>query len=186
MSQQDIISIGTFKTITTAIANSNDLPEMVENLCNLLTEALDLKGCAIFVLNEDRSELQLMASTGLSAEYLLKGPVHPKRSLGSTIKGEAIVITDPWQDERMQYPQQARDEGILTLLEIPIACLGRVVGSFRLYQSVTWEISEQDLDSLYVLGELIGMALSYMELKNALLSVTEIANNVKFIKEQAE
>ncbi|MCF8106821.1 MAG: GAF domain-containing protein [Desulfohalobiaceae bacterium] len=184
MTQQDIISIGTFKTITTAITNSNDLPEMVEYLCNLLTDALDLKGCAIFLLNDDQTELQLLASTGLSAEYILKGPVHPKKSLGSTIQGEAIVISDPGHDKRMQYPQQARNEGIETILEIPIGCLGRIIGSFRLYQSVKWEISEQDLDSLYVLGELIGMALSYMELDNSLQAIQNITENVKFIKGQ--
>ena len=107
-----------------------------------------------------------------------------KKSLGSTIQGEAIVISDPGQDKRMQYPQQARNEGIETILEIPIGCLGRIIGSFRLYQSVKWEISEQDLDSLYVLGELIGMALSYMELDNSLQAIQSITENVKLFKGQ--
>lgn len=182
MPENNIISIGTLKTIITAITNSDDLQEMVEYLSGLLTEALDLKGCAIFLLNEDQSELQLLASSGLSVEYLLKGPVRPKKSLGSTIKGEAIVITDPWQDQRMQYPQQARDEGIQTLLEIPVGCLGQIVGSFRLYHGLKWDISEQDLDSLYALGELIGMAISYMDLSNALAAVKEITAQVKYLK----
>jgi signal transduction protein with GAF and PtsI domain len=37
--------------------------------------AFDIKGCALFLVNMQSKELEVAASTGLSAEYLNKGPL---------------------------------------------------------------------------------------------------------------
>jgi signal transduction protein with GAF and PtsI domain len=156
----------------------DDLQEMADYMCRLMVETMNIKACAIYLLNIEETELQILADYGLSRAYLLKGPVDPKKSLGSALQGQALIISDIEQDMRLQYPEHARKEQIKAIAEVPIRAPEKIIGSFRMYNSTTWDISEHDLDSLYSLGELMGLAISYSSLANALQNVREIVKNL--------
>jgi transcriptional regulator with GAF, ATPase, and Fis domain len=179
MNEQRAIDIGVFQVITKALTEeSQDLATITNHMCQLLVSFLDIKGSAIFVLSEDKSELLTMASYGLSSDYLAKGPIRPEKSLGCTIRGQSIVIRDISQDSRLQYPQQAEREGVAAIVAVPIMFMGKVVGSFRLYHHKTWDILEEDVDSLMVLGEIMGLALRYTSLYNTITVIHEAITNL--------
>lgn len=178
MGKEEQINIEVFKVITKAITGSDNLETTASHLCQLLTAALNIKGCAIFVLDKDKTELQALASFGLSSSYTAKGPINPKKSLGCTVRGESIVIEDTSKDNRLQYPEQALKEGIQAIAAIPIIFLGESIGSFRLYHSKQWVLSEHDVDSLFLLGELMGMALRYTVLFNVTQTIYEVINDL--------
>jgi len=182
MNQQEIINIDTFKVISKAMTHSTDLQEMADYMCHLLVEAMNLIGCAIYLLDIEKTELQILANSGLSREYLLKGPVDPKKSLGSALKGEAIIISDIDQDKRIQYPEHAKQEGIEGIADIPIKSPEKLLGSFRLYSKEKLDISEQDLDSLYALGELMGLAISYSSFRDAVQNISELLSNLPIVR----
>jgi hypothetical protein len=50
-----------------------------------------------------------------------------------------------------------------------------------LYHHAQWDISEQDIDSLLVLAENIGLAMMYTRLLNALKEVKDTVNEVHSI-----
>jgi signal transduction protein with GAF and PtsI domain len=85
MSAEAKINIETFKAVTKAIARSRNLDIMTNHLTQLLVAALDIKGCAIYFLNPETRELEMLASFGLSTNYLTKGPILADKSRGSTI-----------------------------------------------------------------------------------------------------
>ena len=173
MDTETKIDIETFKAVTKAIAQSDDLDIMSNHLTQLLVAALNIKGCAIFVLNPDNQELELFASFGLSAKYLIKGPLSAPRSMAETSDEKPVIIPDVTRDKRIQYPEEAVKEGIKAILAIPIVFLGEVIGSLRLYHHEIWDISDQDLDSLHLLAENIGLAMTYTRLLNAIQSIVE-------------
>ena len=174
MNTEGYFNISLFKTVTQAIARSEDLESMSDHLVQLLTAALDIKGCAIFVLNPQNRELDILASFGLSTEYLMKGPVRAPQSMAATFEGEMVVIADVSKDSTLQYPEEARREGIAAIISIPIAFSGEVLGALRLYHQETWNPSREDLDSLRLLSETIGLAMSYSKLRNAMNHIAEI------------
>lgn len=79
MQKQGLISIDTFRVISQAIAEIQDIETMASYMCNLIASSLGIKGCTIYVLNEENQELELLANYGLSSEYLVKGPVDPQK-----------------------------------------------------------------------------------------------------------
>jgi signal transduction protein with GAF and PtsI domain len=174
MSTESKISIETFKTVTKAIAESANLDIMTNHLAQLLVAALDIKACAIFVLDLETKALELMASFGLSPKYLRKGPVLAERSIAANLKGEAVIVADVSTDNNIQYPEEAKNEGIASILSIPIVVSGGVLGVLRLYHREVWHISEQDLDSLHLLAEIVGLAMTYTSLLNAVYSIDDI------------
>ena len=174
MSTQTTIGIDTFKTVTKAIALSDNLDDMSQNLAQLLVTVLSIKGCALFILNPDTDELEVLASFGLSMKYLTKGPLSAPKSLHETFDGNPVIIPDVTLENALQYPEAAKEESIRAIVSIPVVFLEEVIGVLRLYHHEVWQISESDLDSLDLLADQIGLAMTYERLLNAVRSISEI------------
>ena len=178
MGTNEKIDIDTFKVVTRAIAESSDLNIMVNHLTQLLTGALGIKGCTLFVLNPDSKELELLANFGLSLVYLNKGTVSSDKSIGATLTGRAAVISDTSKTDQLQYPEDAQKEGIAAMVSIPIEFYGQTIGVLRLYHSEIWDISETDLDSLVLVGKNIALAMMYTRLLNAVQDIKDSVNGL--------
>jgi signal transduction protein with GAF and PtsI domain len=180
MADREKINIDTFKIVTKAVAESDDLEIMAERLCQLLIAALEIKGCTIFMLNPDEEELEVLASFGLSAKYMSKGPVSADKSLGCTLAGEPVIVSDVSKGKGLQYPKEAKEEGVKAIVSIPLMFLGDPIGVLRLYHHQKWNISERDLDSLIILGENIALAMRYTSLLNAAKTFNDVIKGLPF------
>ena len=178
MKGEDKIDVETFKIVSKSIAASDNLEIMTHHLSQLLVAALQIKGCSLFVLNRTTKELEMLASTGLSAGYISKGPVMSDKSISAALSGTPVIIKDIENDDRLQYPEAAKKEGIAAILSIPILFSGETLGVLRLYHHDIWDISERDCESLSILAEHIGLSLQYTRLLNTLQAVSEAVKNV--------
>ncbi|BBO78807.1 hypothetical protein DSCW_62240 [Desulfosarcina widdelii] len=175
MASERKITIDIFKAVTRAVAHSEDLDVMTNHLAQLLTAGLDIKGCAVFVLNAVTEELEILASFGLSAKYLTKGPLNTPKSINETFQGVPVVISDIGKKHKsLQYPEEARKEGIAAIVSLPIVHMDEVVGVLRLYHYEVWQISEQDLESLQILAGIIGLAMTYARFHNTVHAIAEV------------
>ena len=179
MSVNEKIDINIFKVVFRAIAHSDNLEIMANRLAQLLVAALEIKGCTIFVLDPDSEELEILASFGLSMGYLNKGPILTKKSIGATLKGNPIVVRDVNDTDLLQYPQDAKKEGIGAIVSIPIKFYGKVIGALRLYHHDVWDIPEQDVDSLHVLAENIGLAMTYTRVLKAMKTIRYTVDDIR-------
>lgn len=177
MNTEGCINIALFKTITKAISQSENLEDMSNHLAQLLTASLNIKGCAIFILEPATRELDVLASFGLSTDYLMKGPVSAPQSIAATFDGKTVVIKDVADDASLQYPEEAKKEGIAAIISVPITFSEEVIGALRLYHQEIWDITEEDLESLRLLAEMIGLAMSYTKLRYAMNTVAETLFN---------
>jgi len=119
-----------------------------------------------------------MASFGLSTAYLGKGPIRADKSIGCTLRGEPIVIRDTEHSDLLQYPVEARKEGVRAIVSVPIMFNRESIGVLRLYHGEVWDISERDLQSLMVLGENIGLAMMFARLLNAIRLVDDAVREI--------
>jgi signal transduction protein with GAF and PtsI domain len=174
MNSEERITIDIFKTVTKAIAESNDLDIMSNHLSQLLVAALDIKACAIYVLDLETKELEMLASFGLSPKYVSKGPLLADKSISANLNGKAVIVRDVTKGDSIQYPEAVKNEGIAAIISIPIMVSGGVLGALRLYHKEVWNISDQDLDSLHLLAEIIGLAMTYTSLMRAIYTINDI------------
>jgi transcriptional regulator with GAF, ATPase, and Fis domain len=181
MSTEEKIDIELFKVVFRAMAESDNLEIMATHLTQLLVAALEIKGCTIFALNPELDELEVLASFGMSMGYLQKGPILSDKSIADTFRGNPVVIPDVNNTDRLQYPQKAKGEGIGAIVSIPINFYGKVIGALRLYHSQVWDISNRDVDSLLVLAENIGLAMTYTRVLKALKTIRYTVNDIHSI-----
>jgi signal transduction protein with GAF and PtsI domain len=171
MPAEEKIDIELFKVVFTAMAQSNNLEIMTNHLSQLLVAALGMKGCSIFAINPETEELEVLASFGLSMDFVHKGPILKDKSIGAAVTGEPIIIRDINETDRLQYPDDAKKEGIGAVVSIPIKFYDKVIGDLRLYHHEFWNISEKDVDSLSVLARNIGLAMAYTHMLKAVKKI---------------
>jgi transcriptional regulator with GAF, ATPase, and Fis domain len=168
------INIGVFKSVTKAIAESDQLDIMVNHLAQLLVAAMEIKACAIYVLDSETGELERMASFKLSMAYVGKGPLLAEKSISECLSGKPVIVPDTNKSDRIQYPEEARKEGIKSIVSIPIKVSDEVLGTLRLYHDEVWEVSPEDVDSLSLLAEFVGLAMNYISLTGAICDINSV------------
>jgi len=108
----------------------------------------------------------MVSSYGISEKYLHKGPIFFDEKHSAFQKGEPVYIDDMQNDSRVQYPQAAADENIVAMLSIPIKCREIIVGILRIYHSEPLLLHEEDINSLCVLTEQLGVVIENNGLRN--------------------
>jgi GAF domain-containing protein len=161
-----------FSNLAAQIAASLDLKTILQTLTEDTTKALDVKGATIRLLNDDRTTLQLVASYGLSEKYLNKGAVSAEKSIAEALNGKPVFIADAASDKGVQYKKEKKEEGIVSILCVPIKTKDDVIGVLRLYSATKREINEDGILLMTALANLGGLAIQnaglYLMLQNDL------------------
>jgi signal transduction protein with GAF and PtsI domain len=157
--KRQLLNYDTLLKITRAISHSKDPEEVVLMTVESMKTALDVKGCAMFLINRHTNELELGASFGLSEDYISKGPLNALRSIAQSLEGEPIAIYDVTDDPRIQYPDEAKKEGIASILSVPIVAGGESIGALRVYTAEPWEFTLSDVNFVQAMASMAGMAI---------------------------
>ena len=157
-----------FRAISHAISTYEDLNVLTNHLAEGTSRRFKAKGCSIMLLDERDNQLYPVSSYGLSEEYLYKGPVIMDDKHCAIRKGEPVFVEDMQNDARVQYPEAAAKEGIVSMLSIPIKCRDAIIGLIRIYHSEPRLIHEEDIETLCVMSEHLGLVIENNGLKNFL------------------
>lgn len=159
MSSKERLYLISFQEISKAISSTLSVREVLDLIVNKMAEVMNLKGCTIRLVNPKTKTLELVASVGLSEKYLSKGQVDMDKSISEALSGRPVAIYDATTDPRIQYPQEAKEEGIATLVAIPILNKGKVIGVMRLLTSEPREFLMDEIDFACAIAELGGQAI---------------------------
>lgn len=165
--------------LTTAISQCKDPEEVALLTAQGVKTAFNVKGCSIFLVNRDTRELGLAASFGLSDEYLNKGPVRYMQEITEAKDQVPIAIYDVQDDPRIQYPEEAKKEGIASLLGVPIVARNTVIGALRVYSSEPWALSIQDITLIQAVAQICGMAMDMCRMYKGYKTSIEILKNLR-------
>jgi GAF domain-containing protein len=131
-----------FLELSSSINSTLDIKQILHILTAEICRALGMKGALIRLINEETGTLDLIATYGLSAEFLDKGPVSAEKSIAETLKGKTVVVEDVAAFEQIQYRQEHLKEGVVSMLSVPIKSKQKVIGVMRLYSAVKRDYPE--------------------------------------------
>jgi GAF domain-containing protein len=146
---------------TLTISSSLELNQVLQSVVTSTTEAMEVKACALRLLDPKTGQLKLSSVHGLSGEYLAKGPVNITHSAidSDALQGEPVYIPDVRVDPRFQYREAAKAEGIVSVLCVPLEVRGEAIGVIRVYTNQPTTFHEDDIQFLSVLASLAGLAI---------------------------
>jgi signal transduction protein with GAF and PtsI domain len=156
-----------FQEISKILASTLAVDEVLDQIVRQITEVMNLKGATIRLVNPRTNTLELVASVGLSEKYLKKGPVTLDKSIAEALSGRPVAIFDATTDPRLQYPEHAKEEGIATLVAIPMVSKGKVIGVMRLVSGEPREFTMEEVDFACAVAELGAQAISNAKMYEA-------------------
>lgn len=177
--KEQIINYETFIKVSNAISHSKEPEEVALMTVEGIKTALDIKGCALFLLDHKTQELEIAASFGLSDNYLNKGPVSALHSIAKSLKEGPVAIFDVSDDPRLQYPEEAKEEGIVSILSVPIQVHGKLLGALRVYSAEPWEFTLGDVNFVSGLAQIAGMAIDNAKYTKGLMASIEVLKSLR-------
>jgi len=165
--------------VTGAISGCREPEEVALVTAESVKTGFKAKGCSVFLVDKETRELGLAASFGLSDEYLNKGPVRYMQELTEAKDQVPIAIYDVQDDPRIQYPEAAKKEGIVSLLGVPIVAHNSVVGAMRVYSADPWEATIEDITLIQAVAQICGMAMDMCRMYKGYKTSIEILKNLR-------
>jgi GAF domain-containing protein len=172
--KKQLMNYETMLKVAGAISMSKDPEEVMLLTVESVKTALEIKGCVLFLVNRKTNELEVGASYGLSEDYLNKGPVSSLHSIAESLQEGPVAIYDIADDPRIQYPEEAKREGIASILSAPIMVRGNVIGALRIYAAQPWEFTLEDVNFVQAVAQMAGMAIEMSRLYKGLKDSIEI------------
>lgn len=152
-------------TVNSSLESTAVLNAIAQNV----TEAMEAKACAIMLLSPDRRVLRHSTGYGLSDKYLQKGPVMGDLSMSEALAGNSVAVIDAVTDPRVQYGPQNREEGIASILSVPMRLKGQIIGVVRVYTGERKEFGPEEVEFAEAAAHLgaisLDNALHHEELK---------------------
>ncbi len=142
-------------TVNSSLDSAAVLNAIVQNTA----EALGAKACAIMLLSPDKRELRHSASYGLSDKYVKKGPVRGDLSMAEALAGRSVAAMDATTDGRVQYQLQNREEGIASILSVPMRLHGQIIGVVRIYTGEPREFTAEEVEFVEAAAHLGAISL---------------------------
>jgi len=112
------------------------------------------------LLSLDRKVLLHTVAYGLSDWYVRKGPVSADRSIAEALEGKPIAVFEATKDERIQYRDQAKKEGIASILSVPMMLREETIGVIRVY---TADPCHFNMDDTYFAGAVANLGAIALE-----------------------
>lgn len=181
---KQLLNYETLVKVTRAISHSKDPEEVALMTVESIKHSLGAKGCSLFLINRKTDELELAASYGLGDEYLTKGPVSAMRSIAESLEDGPVAIYDVMDDPRIQYPNEARKEGIASILSLPIVVGGHLLGAMRVYTAEPWEFTLEDVNFVQSLAQIAGLAISMARYSRGLKSSIDVLKTMRDVQVQ--
>ncbi|MBI5100519.1 MAG: GAF domain-containing protein [Nitrospirae bacterium] len=151
--------LNVFQEVTDAVSSTLDVAEVLRMIVRKIPEVMHLKGATIRLLDETGSELRLVASHGLSEKYLNKGPVDTEENIRAALNENPVAIYDAATDQSIRYKKEAEQEGIKSMLTLPIVARGKVIGVLRLLTGHPRNFSRQEIEFAASLAKQCGTAI---------------------------
>ena len=159
------------------VINSSLNPQVVfQKVVEQVANAISCKACTLRLLDRSGKNLLASASYGLSKGYLRKGPVEVDKSKvdQETLAGAVVQIKDASADPRFQYPEAAKEEGIASVMALPLTVEGRSIGVLRLYCDNVREFDQSEVDFASAIANLSAIAIENARLHQALKTDYEL------------
>jgi sigma-B regulation protein RsbU (phosphoserine phosphatase) len=149
--RQRIDELTAVYNLTMMLSDQRDLQSVLQRAVRLVSELMGTRAASIRLVDEDRDELVIKAVHNLSPQYLNKGPVLlSKAEIDRVALGERgfEYVRNMADDPRVQYHEEAKREGIVSMLSAGLRYKGKAIGVLRVYTAEEHQFTPLQIDLL--------------------------------------
>jgi len=165
----------TLFAIGQSIISSLDLEDILRRVTRDACRLMDTKVCSLMLLDAARHHLELRACHGAGPEYLSKPPLHVDDSLIGVVitHKRPLRVYDVQEHDTFRHIELARQEGLVSLLSVPLLFGDSVIGALNVYTGAPYRYSTQDVKILSALANLTAVAIANARLHEKTVALEE-------------
>ena len=161
-------------------------PQYLDDILDVVTEMagqmMDTAVCSIFLLNDAGTHLELRSAKRDKTPYQHRPP-HPADAtsvIGSVLQtGLPLFIENVQTDPRYQGQEKARQEGLVSLLSVPLSVRDRVIGVFNCYTTQSHRFTAEQQTLFATLANQTALAIENARLVTNTAVVREMHHRIK-------
>ena len=159
------------RTINSTLNLDEALTVITREACGLMRA----KVCSVMMLDKSRGWLDLRASFGAGEAYTKKPRLNVEESLlGAVVRRKKPVQVEKVQTSgRYQNVEVARQEGLISLLSVPLLFGGEAIGALNVYTPEPHVFSNDEVRILSAFAELSAIAIEKARLYERVVDVEE-------------
>jgi signal transduction protein with GAF and PtsI domain len=152
--------------ISRAIMDRNYLDDLLALIVSITAKTIGSKICSILLIDKDRQELILRACHSEPGVYRQRS----NTPLGKGISGRVAVtnkpikVIDVRKDPRFLNKRTAVEDGLVSLLSVPLSVQGEVLGVLNCYTTHEYDFSQDDILMLTTVATQAAVLLKNTEL----------------------
>jgi signal transduction protein with GAF and PtsI domain len=152
--------------ISKAIASDLYLEDILRLIVAVTAQAMGSNICSLMLIDEKTKELVIRATQSISEEYNKKPPLKVGEGIaGKVVKeNKPITVKDVTKEKEYKYGDIAKKEGLCSLLCIPLAVKGKVIGVLNCYTSSLHDFTETEIDIVTSIANQAAVAIENTEL----------------------
>jgi two-component system NtrC family sensor kinase len=162
------------------LATGYDLEQTLEAVARNIARSAGVKACSIRLLDRKHMTLEIVAAYGLSKAYLDKGPVpldqHPVDE--RILAGEAVATEDITSDPHLLYVDEARKEGIASVLSVPLTVQNQAIGVVRIFTDSPHIFTPEEIELVRALASLGGILIDRTRLEQRLRALIQVSRSI--------
>ena len=170
--------------VSRTIVSDHYLKEILQLIVAMTAKVMDSQICSIMLLDEKRNELFIAATQSLSQEYLSK----PNLKVGQSVSGKVVLekrpttVLDVTKEPGYMYPEVARQEGIVSLLSVPMMVKDRAIGIINSYTKSEHRFKQEEISILQTVANQAAVAIENTHLSEEILTAKEALESRKIIE----
>ena len=179
--QRQIAELSTLAEVSKAVTSPLYLDEMLGLIVDMAARVMQARGCSLMLLDEERGELTLRATQGFGPAYREKPPLRVGEGIVGCVAqtGEPLAVEDVHRDPRYRYAGVARQEGLRSLLCVPLRVRERIIGVFNCYMGEPHAFTRQEIGLFQTLANQTALAIENSHLVVNTAIVREMHHRVK-------
>ena len=159
------------RTINSTLNLDEALRAITREACLLMTARM----CSLMMLDESRAWLDLRASHGAGEAYIKKPRLGVEESLLGVVirRKKPVQVANVQLSNRYQNVELARQEGLISLLSVPLLFADQAIGTLSVYTGKPYNFSNEEIRILSALAELSAIAIEKARLYERIVDVEE-------------
>jgi len=152
--------------ISKAINSDIYLEDILRLIVTVTAEMMNSNICSLMLIDEKKNELVIRATQSISEEYNKKPPLKIGEGIAGKVAKEnrPLAVKDVTKEKEYKHKDIAKKEGLCSLVCVPLAVKGKVIGVINCYTSVPRDFTETQINILTSVANQAAVAIENAEL----------------------
>jgi GAF domain-containing protein len=155
--------------------------EMLELVAEMTAQTMGVEVCSLQLIDEEKKELVMRAAWSRHQTYRRRPPLRTDEGvMGEVIRsGKPVAVEDVRVDPRYRYKEMAREEGLVSMLAVPLIVREKAIGVMACYTVRPAVFSPQQIALLSTLANQTALAIENARLATSAAVVREMHHRIK-------